>query len=55
VGTAPAGYNNNLFSSRNYCITSTALDSSGAQTSTVLQCGIDIAALKTSVAQLKGL
>lgn len=55
IGPAPPGYSNTLFSSRNYCITSTALDQNGDLTRTSIQCGVDIAALKDSVIQLKGL
>lgn len=55
LGPAPEGYSNTLFASRNYIITSTALDKDGDATNTTLQCGVYVAALRTSVAHLKGL
>lgn len=52
---APAGFDSNEYKSRNYCITSTALDSQGNLSSSIVQSGIVIAAQKKSVDFLVGL
>jgi hypothetical protein len=52
LSDAPSGYDSSQFYGRNYCITSTALDSTGAATSNTVQCGIKIAAYKDTVADL---
>lgn len=51
----PSGFDSNEYKSRNYCITSTALDNGGNLSSTVVQCGIVVAAQKKSVDFLTGL
>lgn len=55
LSDAPSGYDSSLFDGRNYVITSTALDRDGTATSTIVQCGIKMAALKETVAHLRAL
>lgn len=55
LSDAPDGFDPALFDGRNYIITSTAINTAGTTTGTTVQTGINIAALKDSVAHLRGL
>jgi Tfp pilus assembly protein PilX len=50
----PSGYDSNEFKSRNYCITSTALDAQGDLTNTTVQEGVVMVAQKKNVDFLAG-
>lgn len=51
----PTGYDSSLYDGRNYVITSTGMDDAGNLSGTTVQCGVKAAALKESVAHLRGL
>jgi hypothetical protein len=55
LSPAPFGFDRDEYKSRNYCITSTALDTQGNLTSTIIQSGVVVAAQKKSVDFLIGL